>query len=324
MSDIKVSIVIRCYNEEEHIGRLLEGILLQSFQSMEIVVVDSGSTDATLAIVSRYPVKLLNILPEDFSFGRSLNMGCEAASADFIIFASAHVYPVFKNWVEKMLIPFSDDKIALVYGKQSGSDVTKFSEHQIFAQWFGETSNYSQSHPFCNNANAAIRRSIWEKIHYDETLSGLEDLGWAVKASELGYRIVYNAEAEVHHVHNETWSRVYQRYRREAISMKQICPSERFNLWDFFRLFSGNVASDFYHAWHEGVLGKNILSIFLFRLMQFWGTFRGFCQQGPISGELRQKFYYPQELSRKAKPTNSGSSDENRIDYSKERGSINS
>src|SRR5687767_7757499 len=132
----KASIIIRCYNEERHIGRLLDGVLCQTVQDVEIIAVDSGSTDGTLSILSQYPVTVLNIRPEDFSFGRSLNMGCQAASGEFIIAASAHVYPVSKHWLESLLAPFADSRVALVYGKQMGNEVTKYSEQQVFAQWF--------------------------------------------------------------------------------------------------------------------------------------------------------------------------------------------
>src|SRR5688572_22724158 len=95
----RASIVIRCFNEARHIGRLLDGILCQSVRDVEVIAVDSGSTDGTLSILSRYPVTVLNIQPEDFSFGRSLNMGCQAANGEFIVAASAHVYPVSRHWL---------------------------------------------------------------------------------------------------------------------------------------------------------------------------------------------------------------------------------
>lgn len=63
------SIIIRCYNEEQHIGRLLSGIMSQTIKDIEIILVDSGSTDSTLSIASRFPVKVLHISPQDFSFG---------------------------------------------------------------------------------------------------------------------------------------------------------------------------------------------------------------------------------------------------------------
>ena len=291
------TVVIRCYNEERHIGRLLTGILQQSIRNVEIIVVDSGSTDATLSIASKYPVRILSIKPEEFSFGRSLNVGCQAARSEFIVIASAHVYPVHDKWLEQLLIPFADSQVALVYGKQRGNETTKYSERQIFAKWFPDKSNWHQDHPFCNNANAAIRRSMWQLLTYEETLTGLEDIDWAKRAMNRGYKIVYTADAEVVHVHNESPKRIYNRYRREAIALKRIFPEEKFTLWDFACLFTANVVSDCYYAWHDRVLVKNLFNILSYRLMQFLGTYRGFAQRGPVTSRLKQTFYYPKSMA---------------------------
>ncbi len=74
----KVSIVIRCHNEAEHIGKLFAELKRQTFTDYEVVVVDSGSDDGTLDIVTSEDVILEHIRKEDFSFGRSLNLGCTA------------------------------------------------------------------------------------------------------------------------------------------------------------------------------------------------------------------------------------------------------
>ena len=293
------SIVIRCYNEEQHIGKLLTGIMQQSVRDVEIIVVDSGSADATLAIASRFPVNIYSIGKEDFSFGRSLNVGCGAATKDFIVIASAHVYPLSADWLEKLLQPFDDPAVALVYGKQRGNEVTKYSEHQVFARWFPDSSNPRQTHPFCNNANAAIRRELWKTLAYNEDLTGLEDLDWAKRILVRRFHIAYSADADIVHVHEETFWRLFNRYRREAIAMKGIFPDEQFRLFDFIRLFLSNTFSDYYHAWHDSVLWKNVRSIFLFRLMQFWGTYRGYEYHGALASHLRQTFYYPNERKRK-------------------------
>lgn len=310
---VKASIVIRCYNEEYHIGRLLSGITQQTEKNIEIIVVDSGSTDATVSIASRYPVKILSIPSEEFSFGRSLNIGCKAAIGEFIVIVSAHVYPEYCDWLEQLLKPFSISNIAITYGKQRGNEATQYSEHQVFAKWFPEESNLNQNHPFCNNANAAIRRSLWQQFPYDETLTGLEDLDWAKNIMASGYQIAYVADAEIVHLHEETPQRIFNRYRREAIAFKKIFPQEHFNFVDFIRLTTANILSDLYHAFHDGKLLKNIASIFIFRLMQFWGTYRGFHQQKLMLRQLRQTFYYPRQISQGMEKENN---DRKKVDYS--------
>jgi glycosyltransferase involved in cell wall biosynthesis len=293
MSSPKCSLVIRTFNEEKHIGRLLSGVLQQTLQDFEIILVDSGSTDATLAIASRYPVRVVSIRPEDFTYGRSLNVGCQAAQGQFLVFASAHVYPVYPDWLERLLAPFADQQVALTYGKQRGDRRTRFSETQMFAKMFPSQSNFKQNHPFCNNANAAIRRELWLEQSYDESLSGLEDLAWASWAIDQGYLLAYVAEAEVIHVHEESPHQIYNRYRREAIALAQIRPQEHFNFTDLIRLFVGNAVNDLRAAWSQNRILKEIWQILQFRWMQFWGTYQGFRYVGPVTREMIQTFYYP-------------------------------
>ncbi len=291
--DASCSLVIRAYNEAEHIGRLLEGINHQTVKDVEIILVDSGSSDATASIAARYGAKVVYIPPAEFTFGRSLNLGIAAATRDLIVIASAHVYPIYPDWLERLLEPFADPEIALTYGKQRGAGTAHFSEQQIFARWYPDESTPRQSHPFCNNANAAIRRAVWQEQPYDETLTGLEDLAWAKEVHAAGYGVAYVAEAEIIHVHDETLPSVYNRYRREAMAFKQIYPEAHFNLYDFVRMDLANILSDLWHAARQRVFWRSAASIFWFRTMQFWGTYRGYRQSAELTWHLRQTFYYP-------------------------------
>jgi rhamnosyltransferase len=289
------SLIIRAYNEEKYIGRLLEGIRQQTIKDVEILLVDSGSTDGTVAIAESFGARIVRIPSTEFTFGRSLNLGVQATTRELIVIASAHVYPVYPDWLESLLRPFQEDKIALTYGKQRSPGTAKFSEQQIYHQWYPDVSQPRQATAFCNNANAAIRKSLWEKNPYDETLTGLEDLAWAKWAKEQGYDIAYVAAAEIIHIHNETPRGVFNRYSREAMAFKRIYPEAHFNLYDFIRLTSMNILSDLWHAAGERVFWKNIKSIFWFRWMQFHGTRLGYRESGMLTAQLRETFYYARE-----------------------------
>ncbi len=290
---VSCSVIIRAYNEAQHLEKLFTGLARQSLADFEIILVDSGSTDATVEIASRAGARIVRIKPGEFTFGRSLNRGIAAATAGLVVIASAHVYPVYPDWLERLLDPFSDPATAVTYGKQRGGETTQFSEEQIFFRWYPDESQPRQPHPFCNNANAAIRRSLWEKHAYDESLPGLEDLAWARWAFEQGQRIVYVPEAEIIHVHHETPRGVYNRYRREGMAFKQIYPQEQFHLADFIRLFTGNASSDLREAARQKRLARSWRGILWFRWMQFWGTYQGYRQSGPLTWQLKQAFYYP-------------------------------
>ena len=292
---MKCSIVIRAYNEEKHIGRLLEGIQQQTLKDVEIILVDSGSTDDTVRIAESFGARVVHVPSNEFTFGRSLNLGIQAATCELIVIASAHVYPVYPDWLESLLRPFEDAQVALSYGKQRGPETAKFSEQQIYHQWYPDVSQPRQETAFCNNANAAIRKSLWEQNPYDETLTGLEDLAWAKWAKEQGYQIAYVAEAEIIHIHNETPQGVFNRYRREGMAFKRIYSEAHFSVYDFVRLTLMNILSDLWHAARARILWKNIISIFWFRFMQFHGTRLGYRESGLLTPQLRETFYYARE-----------------------------
>ena len=292
------SIIIRAYNEEKHIGRLLSGIQQQTLKNVQIILVDSGSSDDTIKIANQFPVEVVKIKPQDFTFGRSLNLGISHARSDLVVMASAHVYPVYPDWLENLLKPFENPNVALSYGKQRGAQSTQFSEHQIFQHWFPEQSIANQAHPFCNNANSAVRRSLWEQHPYDESLTGLEDLGWANWAREQGLSISYVASAEVVHVHNESLDGIFNRYKREGMAFKQIYPQATFTFWDFLRLWVGNSFNDLRMAAKQKKALRNLRNIIVFRWLQFWGTYHGYRESGSLTWKLKKAFYYPRFLEK--------------------------
>jgi len=307
-----IGVVIRCLNEERHIGRLLAGLERQTRRPDQIVVVDSGSTDATLDIARHYTSDITHIKKEEFSFGRALNIGCDAASTDLLVFVSAHVYPIYDSYLERLTAPFADREVVLTYGRQVGDHRTKYSESRVMLKWFPATSIKRQDHPFCNNANAAIRRSVWQEQPYDEELTGLEDIAWAKAAQERGHAVSYVAEAPVVHVHEEAWNQTLNRYRREAIAYRRITGERHLKAVEAVALTAGNTVMDYVHAAREGVLMSNLAGIPTFRFAQFLGAWQGQSHTDQVSEGLKRRFYYPLD----ARAPMVGEVSGNPIDYS--------
>lgn len=291
-----ISAVIRAFNEEQHIGRLLFGLERQTKQVDQVILVDSGSTDDTVRIARRFGADVVHIKPEEFTFGRSLNLGCDAADGEIIVIPSAHVFPLHSGWIESLVAPFDDPDVAVAYGRQVGGDVTKFSERRVMARWFPPVSDARQSHPFCNNANAAVRRDVWKRLRYDESLTGLEDLEFAKRVQAENMHVSYVAEAAVAHIHDEDWTQVQNRYRREAIAHKRIFSDQDMSPGEAARLIAANVAGDLGAAVRAG-RPQELPGIVRFRIAQFVGTYRGFRQHGEVSAELKARFYYPDRMA---------------------------
>jgi rhamnosyltransferase len=225
---ITTSIVIRTKNEAQDISKTLRLLTSQSLKPNDIVVVDSGSTDETVNIVKQWSdVKLIQIQPEEFTFGRSLNIGFKATEGEIVVPLSAHAFPCNQYWLQNLVKHFDDPKVAGVYGKQVPQPDAWPSVQRDYLAGYSDKKRI-QTNPdiprehFFSNANSAIRSQCWEKQHFDEMLTGSEDCQWARAMLRLGYKIIYEPEAAVYHSHNEPLFKVYQRAYREALALQSI------------------------------------------------------------------------------------------------------
>ena len=292
---MEASVVIRTYNEARWLPPVFEALKRQDLDGRpwEVVVVDSGSTDETRALAEAAGARIVDIKKSEFTFGRSLNVGCAAARGRALVFISGHCIPVGERWLADLIAPLGRDGVSYTYGRQVGHELTKFSEHQLFAKYFPERSAVPQEGFFCNNANAALLRSVWETEPFDETLTGLEDMELAKRLVARGHRIGYVAEAPVIHIHEESWSRVKVRYEREAIALQAIMPEVHLSFGDFLRYTTSAVFLD----WGEAIKAKCFLReawpVVMFRTMQFWGAYRGNNDHRRLSQRKKEAYFYP-------------------------------
>ena len=219
----ETSIVIRTYNEEAHLPRLLEALGRQSYRDFEIVVVDSGSIDRTRDIVAPWADKLLRIDSQDFTFGYSLNVGIKAAAGKYAAIVSAHTLPADEGWLDTLVGSLREDTTAMAFGRQKGWSSSKFGEGQDLGRTFGAKRRILRPpHFFAHNANSAIKKELWEQRPFDETLPGLEDIEWVKYWMERGYQVVYEPDATLYHIHKENWRQIRRRYYREAVAARWI------------------------------------------------------------------------------------------------------
>jgi rhamnosyltransferase len=294
------SIVIRTYNEERYLNELLMAIFRQKSQVIqhEVVIVDSGSTDATLEIAESHGCRITHIKQSDFTFGRSLNVGCEFAKGDFLVFVSGHCIPANSDWLDNLCKPLVNKQVDYSYGRQMGRDTTKYSERKHFDKWFPAYSKVPQEGFFCNNANAAVTREVWKKFGFNEELTGLEDMFLAKQLVESGGKIGYISTAPVYHIHDETWSKLRTRYEREAYALQKIMPEVHFSFADFMRFFISGVMADFAAAIREKVLVKNCIEIVLFRYNHYWGTYKGNQEMRKLSAKQKFHYFYPKDVEK--------------------------
>lgn len=188
------------------IGRCFECLRNQRGQfELDVVVVDSGSTDSTLEIARTHEARIVEISPGDFDYSKALNVGIQEARGEIVVSISAHAIPVGHEWLERMIAPFEDNGVAGVSCRQVPWPNAPWREVQRLRDQFGESGcvyrRYNREEILFSNAASAIRRAVW--IHEPFTLPAVEDLDWAQRVVELGWSIVYEPRAAVYHSHHE-------------------------------------------------------------------------------------------------------------------------
>lgn len=216
---MKVSVVIITKNQKDLLEKSLPILLKQKFdEDFEIIVVDSGSTDGAVEYVKSQKIKLVKIKPENFNYAFAFNTGASKAEGEILVRLSGDVIPLRRDFLAEITGPFDDNKVGAVYGRYTISGrkeygFPKFWPEKRFPEQLVEYSvrpnilkyffdgKYRERITNFTGGCCAVRRSIWEKRHFNENLSAAEDAEYSVYLHLLGCKIVCNPKATVLHEH---------------------------------------------------------------------------------------------------------------------------
>src|SRR5882724_2232339 len=116
---ILISIIIPVKNGSYWLDKLFQKLMKQTlFHRSEIIVIDSGSTDKSLEIIPKYPVRLIQIPTHEFNHGETRNLGARLAKGKYIVFTVQDAMPEQDTWLENLLEGFDDENVAGVCGQQ--------------------------------------------------------------------------------------------------------------------------------------------------------------------------------------------------------------
>lgn len=189
MKKITTSWVIRTKNEARHIGDVLDVLMKQTRQDFEIIIIDSGSTDKTLKIVRKYPVRLFQIEPREYNPSYALNLGISKAEGQYIGILSGHSLPQSFTFYSDGLKFFSDPKVAAVTGYYIDGTSIFAKPAKFFQRIFSRVEQHYC--PWMTNTNSLLRKDLWAKYPFDERLvKGCEDYDWALEMINRRYDVI--------------------------------------------------------------------------------------------------------------------------------------
>ncbi len=226
-----VSVVVPTLNAGERIGELLDRLRAQILPPDEVLVVDSGSTDGTVALARAHGARVLPIPRKAFDHGGTRDMAFRESTGEFVVFMTQDALPVDERCIECLLQPFSDALVAAVGGKQVAWPDARPYERLIRAHnypdenrvWVREDIPRLGVRAFMiSDVLAAYRRKPYlETGGFDHPIMTNEDMLMAQKLLDAGYRLAYSGEAVVYHSHRLTLCQEYRRNELIGRTMKR-------------------------------------------------------------------------------------------------------
>ncbi len=210
----QVSVIIRVRDEAANLERSLRLLAGQRCggRTVEVVVVDGGSSDGTMDAARAHGARIVEIPRSAFTFGRALNLGCANARGELLVALSAHAFAHDADWLARLLEPFSDPRVACACGDRYGplgEELTARVEQSLALAREWPDWGYS-------NAAGAFRAELWRRHPFRSDLPGCEDKEWAMHWLARGRVCVIEPSFSVDHDHTHDSVRaIYRRARTE-------------------------------------------------------------------------------------------------------------
>jgi rhamnosyltransferase len=230
MSSPRATVVLPIKNGAHHLPRLLPILAGQVLEGgLEILALDSESTDGSAALLERHRVRILHIPAESFDHGETRNLGAREARGGVVVFLTQDALPADEHVVRRLVERLeADPRLAGAFARQEPRPEADPLTRRDLLSWvaarpeprtvflddperfdkLGPLEKYALS--AFDNVASAVRRERLLEHPFAATRFG-EDLEWGSRMLRLGYGLAYVPEAVVIHSHPRSARALFRR-----------------------------------------------------------------------------------------------------------------
>ncbi|MEW9669200.1 glycosyltransferase family 2 protein [Ammoniphilus sp. 3BR4] len=259
--ETNISVVIPTYNALIYRFDILLAMLKsqKGFQEIEVIVVDSGSSDGTVQTARKYGAKVINIPHEDFSHSYSRNRGGECTSHNYILFITQDALPPTDSWLFELFSFMQKHKVAAVSCSETPREdadlYSRVHSYRYYKKYLGvvkkykiwskpKKESYSRMRKRASISNIAclLKKEIFMEYHFRHDYA--EDLDLGLRLIRDGKKIALQNQFKIIHSHNRTayyhlkrgyidtisLSQLFSEYQPRKVRKKQLCEDIAYTL----------------------------------------------------------------------------------------------
>lgn len=181
-----VSVIIPVFNGEQYLREAVESVLGQSYRSIEVVVVDDGSTDNSAGVAQSFASKVRYVYQENRGIGAALNKGIELSRGSFLGFLDADDLWRQDKLTLQMSAFANNPNVDIVFGH-----VKQFYSSELDEDWKNRVRIPAELMPGLFKGSMLIKRDSFFRVGAFETKWKVGDfIDWYLRAMERGLKNV--------------------------------------------------------------------------------------------------------------------------------------
>ncbi len=272
---LKVTVAIPCYNAAPYIGLVIQSVLEQTYPPDEVLVVDDGSTDHSLEIIQRYPVRIIQH-SENRGISDARNSALSEANGNIIVFIDADAV-ADPDLLAVLLSGYDDQSVGGVGGQGIESNILSLADRWRYKHSSQTHGTKPRDVEFLYGLCMSFRVNVLRLVggFHPAFRTNAEDMDVCFRVRKAGFRLRYLPSAKVYHQRTDDEIKLKNTMARWYSAAYQARLRNNAHPW---RLFAGTLCrlvSEPFHDLlidHDREMARLSFQIGLIKIISLWQT----------------------------------------------------